>query len=338
MTELSPMRKLFAVLLLFAGYSAAAQDPIFSQFYAMPLQLNPGFAGSAFAPRAGAAYRNQWSGFNNAYRTYAVFYEQSLDRLNSGIGFNLEGDNAGDGILKTTRLSAVYAYRLNVTDNLALKIGVEAGIHQTNLDWDKLIFPDQIDPIGGIGDGTGEVPPELASTTQLDISSGLLILSDKFYLGAALKHVNTPNNGILLVNDNLSRGLPIRYTFHGGTELVVNKGNKLRPASFISPNFLFVSQGPYQQLNVGAYAGLGSILAGGWYRHTFRNADAVILMAGFRQGVFKMGISYDVTVSGLAGRSGGTYELSLGILFDQNESLRKKKRRAGINDCIRMFQ
>ena len=94
------MRKLFFALLMLAGSFASAQDPIFSQFYAMPLQVNPGFAGSAIAPRVGAAYRNQWSGFNNAYRTYALFYEQSLERLNSGIGFNLEGDNAGDGIYK----------------------------------------------------------------------------------------------------------------------------------------------------------------------------------------------------------------------------------------------
>ncbi len=332
------MRKLFTALLMLPGLFAAAQDPIFSQFYAMPLQINPGFAGSAFAPRMGAAYRNQWSGFSNAYRTYAVFYEQSIERLNSGIGFNFEGDNAGDGIYKTTRFSAVYAYRLNVTDNLALKLGVEAGMHQTNLNWAKLIFPDQIDPIGGIGTGTGEIQPDETTKAQLDISSGLLVLSDKFYFGAALKHLNTPSESILLVNDNLSRGLPLRYTIHGGTEIVVNKGNKLHAPSFISPNFLFVSQGPYRQLNVGAYAGLGPVIAGAWYRHTFKNADAAILMAGFRQGVFKMGISYDLTVSGLAGQSGGTYELSLGILFDKSEGLRKKKRRSDINDCIRMFQ
>jgi hypothetical protein len=60
-------------------------------------------------------------------------------------------------------------------------------------------------------------------------------------------------------------------------------------------------------------------------------------MAGFSEGIFKMGVSYDLTVSGLSGRAGGTYELTLGILFEQNENLRKKKRR-DLNDCIRMFQ
>ncbi|HPI07224.1 MAG TPA: type IX secretion system membrane protein PorP/SprF [Saprospiraceae bacterium] len=317
---------------------ASAQDPIFSQFYAMPLQINPGFAGSSFAPRIGLAYRNQWAGFSNAYRTYAASYEQKLDRLNSGIGFNLEGDNAGAGILRSTRLSAVYAYQLNVNDELAFKLGVEAGAWQTNLDWDKLTFPDQIDPIGGIGNETGENRPDVTSQTRLDLSAGMMVLSEKFYLGGALKHLNTPNEGFLLINNNVTSGLPLRYTLHGGTEIIVKRGNKRTEPSFISPNFLFVSQGPYKQLNVGAYAGLNVMFAGAWYRHTFRNADALILLAGFRKDIFKIGVSYDLTVSGLAGRAGGTYEISFGILFDKNENIRKKKQRADINNCLRMFQ
>jgi type IX secretion system PorP/SprF family membrane protein len=333
------MRKLSLLLVFLAAQAGLwAQDPIFSQFHAMPLQINPGFAGSSFAPRMGAAYRNQWTGFNSAYRTYALSYEQKLERLNSGIGFNVEGDNAGDGILRSTRFSAVYAYQLNITDALALKLGVEAGAWQTNLDWQKLIFPDQIDPIGGLGGESGEIPPDVTNQTRFDISSGLLLLHERFYLGGALKHLNTPNEGFLLINNNVSAGLPLRYTLHGGTEIIVKKGNKRQAPSFISPNFLFVSQGPYRQLNVGAYAGLDQVFAGAWFRHTFRNADAVILLAGFRKDMFKIGISYDLTVSGLAGRAGGTYEISVGLLFDKNERIRRKKQRVDLNNCLRMFQ
>ena len=332
------MKPILTAVFLFFGAWVSAQDPIFSQFYAMPLQINPGFAGSSFAPRIGVAYRSQWTGFNSAYRTYAASYEQKIDRLNSGVGFNLEGDNAGAGILKSTRVSAIYAYQLNVTDQLAFKLGVEAGAWQTNLDWEKLTFPDQIDPIGGIGNSTGEIRPDATTQTRFDISAGMLVLSEKFYLGGALKHLNTPNEGFLLINNNVTAGLPLRYTLHGGTEIIVKKGNKRRAPSFISPNFLFVSQGPYKQLNIGAYAGLDALFAGAWYRHTFRNADAVILLAGFRKDMFKVGLSYDLTVSGLAGRSGGTYEISFGILFDKNEGIRKKKQRVDINNCLRMFQ
>ena len=326
------MRKLFFALLLLPGVGVLAQDPIFSQFYAAPLQLNPAFAGSGYAPHAGAAYRNQWTGFNNAYRTYAVFYDQSLDRLNSGIGFNVEGDDAGNGILRTTRVSAIYAYRLKINDNLAVKIGVEGGALQTAIAWDKLVFPDQIDPFDGPVITTSEQRPDQLNKTVLDLSAGLLLLHDRFWLGAGLKHLNAPNQGVLLVNDNLSRGLPLRYTFHGGTEIIVNKGNKHRAASFISPNFLFVTQGPYKQLNIGAYAAAGPVFGGAWFRHTFRNTDAAILLLGFRQDMFKIGLSYDLTVSNLARQAGGTYELTVGLFLDKG-----KKRPFDINDCTRMF-
>jgi len=309
----------------------SAQDPIFSQFYAMPLQINPAFSGSAGAPRAGLAYRNQWTGFQNAYRTYAAYYEQSFDRLNSGIGFHLEGDNAGDGIYITNRFSGAYAYRLKVNNLIALKLGLELGVHQVNLNWDKLLFPDQIDDVNGFVYNTEEIRPDRPNRTELDISSGLLLLSKKFYLGVGLKHLNTPSQSILRVKNNLVPGLPIRYTFHGGTEWIVKKGNKQQEPSFVSPNFLFVAQGPYKQLNVGAYASLGPVFAGTWFRHTFRNSDAVILLIGFREGPFKVGISYDATISKLANNAGGTFELTLGLLF-------RDKKRPNINDCTRMFQ
>jgi hypothetical protein len=150
-------------------------------------------------------------------------------------------------------------------------------------------------------------------------------------LGFALHHLNTPNTRILLANNNLYRGLPLRYTLHGGTEWIVKAGNKSKPPSFISPNFLFVSQGPYKQLNLGAYASVGPVFTGVWFRHTFSNADAVILLAGLRQGIWKVGISYDITVSGLSGKAGGAYELSFGLLLN-------KQNRPDINDCTRMFQ
>ncbi len=326
------------IFLLLATASLKAQDPLFSQFYAAPLQLNPAFTGSAFAPRLGINYRHQWPGFENAYRTYAAYYEQNLERLNSGIGFHIEGDNAGNGIYKTTRFSALYSYQLRLSDGVALQFGAEAGVHQTALNWDKLVFPDQVDDLNGAINPTAEVRPESTNKTELDISSGLLLLSPKFWIGGALKHLNSPDETFLLINNNLGRGLPLRYTLHTGGVIELEPGNKLRPASFISPNLLFAAQGPYRQINVGAYAGAGSIFGGAWFRHTFRNSDAVILLAGFRQGILKFGVSYDVTVSGLAGRTGGAYEVSLGISLDQDERLKNRKKRADINDCLRMFQ
>lgn len=334
------MRRLLTgiLLLLAAAGPASGQDPIFSQFYAMPLQTNPGFAGSSFAPRMGLAYRNQWTGFNSAYRTYALFYEQRIENFNSGLGFSLQGDNAGNGILRSNQVMVHYAYRLSVDDAFAMKLGIEAGARQSNLNWDKLVFPDQIDAINGIGFNTEEIRPDATNQVSLDLGAGLLMLGRRWYAGFAMKHLNTPDERIILARDNLATGLPILYTFQGGAELLVKEGNKVRLPSFLSPNLLFVSQGPYKQLNIGAYASLGSIYFGSWYRTTFRNSDALILLAGFREGVFKFGLSYDATISGLASKAGGTFELTMGMQLDQSERLRKRKKSADLNDCLRMFR
>jgi type IX secretion system PorP/SprF family membrane protein len=332
------MKKLLLPLLLFYTILCQGQDPLFSQFYAMPLQINPAFAGSSFAPRFGVGYRYQWPGLNRAYTTYAAFYEQSLDRLNSGIGFNLEGDDAGNGILKTTRFSANYAYRVMMNEYTGFKIGIEAGGIQTALNWDKLIFPDQIDPIGGAQNPSFETRPDQLTTTRLDLSAGLLFFSKRAWVGTALKHLNTPDEAFVLTGSNLNRGLPIRFTLHGGFDIPLREGNKAHPGAFISPNILVVSQGPFQQVNAGAYLGIGAFHFGTWFRHTTENADALILMAGIKQGVFKLGVTYDATVSRLANVSGGTYEMTMSFLLDQDENLKKKKRREQTAECPRFFR
>lgn len=332
------MRLILVAALLLGGGISHAQDPIFTQFFAVPLQLNPAFSGSSYAPRFGLAYRHQWPAFAHAYRTYAAFYEQRIDRWNSGIGFYIENDNAGDGIYRKTNAVFNYAYQINFTSRLALKLGIDAGLRQIGLDWDRLTFPDQLDPIKGSIFASNEIQPDVVTTNRLDIGSGLLFGSDQFWIGASMKHLNSPNETLLLVNENLSKGLPIRYTFHGGMEITVKKGNKRQPGAFMSPNFLFTMQGPYKQLNVGSYFGLGSFFAGGWFRHAFGNSDAAILMAGFRQGVFKIGVSYDATVSGLASQTAGTYEMSIGFALDKSPKAKKKQKNLGLNDCMRMFQ
>ncbi len=330
------------ILAFLAAFSSkiAAQDAEFSQFFASPLQLNPAFAGSAFAPRAGIQYRHQWANIPTAYTTYSATYEQQLERLRSGIGFVVQGDNQGEGIYKNTRAGAIFSYRLPLTSSLDIKFGVEAGMHQSNLNWDKLVFPDQLDILTGPTVPSGEIQPEQLSRTSLDLSTGLLVSGEKMYGGLSLKHLNTPETSLLpnAANPTNVAFLPMRLTIHAGTEFTIQEGNRLQPESFVSPNFLYVRQGNQGQVNVGAYLGLGPMFGGLWWRHSFGNSDAAILLFGVRQGVFKLGLSYDMTISGLNGRTGGTFEASLGVLFDKDEVLQKKRRRSQISDCLGMFR
>lgn len=325
----------FLLLFLCVGQlDLKGQDPVFSQFYAAPLQLNPAFAGNTKAPFVTINYRNQWAGFAdlNTYVTYAASFSQYIEGLNSGIGLMIEADDAGDGIYQTTRVGGFYSYKLQINKDLNLKFGIETSLVQTRLDWNKLLFGDQIDVSGEIDLVSDEIQPDNATVAYADIGTGLLVYNELFYGGLTVKHLNRPDESILGINGNINSGLPVRFSIHGGAQIDLG-GNKRGRSTFISPNLMYVKQGEFAQVNVGSYLGFGSIFAGAWYRHTTSNSDAIIGLVGMQKGIFKFGYSYDITISGLAGNSGGTHEFSLVFNLDANRSYK-----TDYNDCFKIFR
>jgi type IX secretion system PorP/SprF family membrane protein len=332
-------------VLLIIGFLACllslhAQDPIFSQFYSAPLQINPAFTGNTYAPHISLNYRNQWPGWadgSSAYVTYAAYYDQFSKKLNSGFGLSILSDDAGGGLISTNKLSGYFSYRLQVVDDFYLKLGVEASAVQARFGWDKFVFLDQINERygtvspGGTPYPTEEVRPENLNSTYFDVSAGILAYNEIFYAGLSLKHLNTPNESLLNINDNINTGLPMRVALHGGMELKIREGNNRRAASFISPNIMYLKQGDFGQLNLGALANLDMIFGGVWYRHAFTNPDAVILVLGVHKGVMKIGYSYDISVGKLSGQSNGSHEVSLTLNFD-------KGKRIDYNDCFQLLR
>jgi type IX secretion system PorP/SprF family membrane protein len=335
------LRRLSFVAMLAAilATEVRAQDPVYSQFFASPLQLNPAFAGHALAPFIALNHRRQWPGLGPAYITTSASYDQFSRKTNSGIGISILTDDAGQGILKRNDVSATYAYRVQMTKNYYAKMGIEVGMIQHRLDWQKLVFYDMIDPetglttMNGVPIASGEVAPDRLTTTVLDLSSGLLFYSQKSYLGISAKHLNTPNTYFLRINDRLNNGLFTRWTVHSGYQITLKEANRRRPESYLSPNVMFVKQGPAWQLNAGLYASTFVLSAGAWYRVS-SNADAMIFYLGVKPGIFKVGYSFDFTVSSLGQNvTDGTHEFSLVFNFEEARNKSKEK----YQDCFKMF-
>ena len=53
-----------------------------------------------------------------------------------------------------------------------------------------------------------------------------------------------------------------------------------------------------------------------WTGISYRTSDAVVALFGVDYGQSSFGYSYDITVSKLTNRSGGSHEVSLALLFD----------------------
>ncbi|MCB0780176.1 MAG: type IX secretion system membrane protein PorP/SprF [Flavobacteriales bacterium] len=299
-----------------------AQDPQFTQFYANPLYLNPAFAGSARCPRVVLNYRNQWPALSGTFVTSSASYDQFVEGISGGLGFQVLNDQAGKGTLNTTTVSGMYAYQQALTRKLSISAGFQATYFQKSLDWSKLTFGDMIDPRRGFVYNTNDVPRG-GSVGNVDFSAGLLAFTDVFYAGFAAHHLTEPNESLIVGTSNL----PMKITAHAGASLPLGGGRGRYGASDtkLSPNILFQQQAEFRQLNLGLYVERGPITAGVWYR----TRDAFIVLLGFQAEKVKFGYSYDVTTSKLTTATAGSHEVSLQFNF----KCKPKKRRFRVVAC-----
>lgn len=324
--------------LLVTASNLKAQDPIFSQFNLSPLQLNPGLAGLTDDPRFSANYRNQYPGFNNAYRTYALSYDQFFPNINGGIGGWVLSDDAGDGILKTIKLAGIFSYQLRLTDNLYAKTGIEIGIVQSTLNWNKLIFGDQIDDYvgtispGGIPFPTEETAPDKNKVVYPDLGMGMVVYGGDIYTGISVRHINRPDPDFLSINSNLSPRIPMRWTAHAGASWPVFPGLFSRSMEInFSPAIIAVKQGPLNQVNGGFTLDAEMISFGLHYRLSSGNSEAIIGSIGFRTNQLRLGYSFDYTVSGFP-LNGGTHEIGIVYQLDDGDT------ESRYNDCLNIFR
>ncbi len=329
------------LLMVFVGKSdIIGQDLIFSQYYNAPIHINPAFAGLKAYPSFTINYRNQWPSINNAYQTYAFTYDQYFKDFNSGVGLILLTDDQGDGILKTTQIGGIYSYNVRFEDDWQMRFGVQASYIQNRLDWDKLIFFDQIDIETGPFDSaglpfpTGEVRPASLNNGFLDVSFGMLLFNPDYYVGFSLDHINSAYNGFLQDNEDGSRqGLPVLFSVNAGTQIIISEDNKGNPSTFISPNVIFAHQSGFTQVNAGAYLQYDSVFGGAWIRHTIDNIDAFIFSFGVNVKNLKIGYSFDLTSSNLGIQTGGSHEIAISTSL---KALEKKESK--YNDCFGLFR
>lgn len=312
------------IISFFSIVYVSAQDPQFTQFYANKLYLAPSFAGAVQQDRISLTYRNQWPSLPGTFVSYAFAYDHSFSSFNSGIGFLVLRDLAGSGNLSTTNFGVQYSYDIQINNWWHVRPGIHFLYTQTGLDFDKLLWNDQIS-VGGTTTTT-EQRPGLETKGDVDFSASALAYSDKHWFGFSVDHMLKPKNS-LYGNDYT---VPLKVSLFGGTQ-VIRKGRLLSPIDeSLSIAFLFKNQDKISQLDLGLYWFKSPLMLGLWYRgipviNNEKVGDAVAFLAGYKIEDFSVGYSYDFTISRLLSSTGGAHEISL--IYEFKTSRAKKKRR-----------
>lgn len=306
---------LLLLLIIFKISNSIAQDVVYSQFYANPVYLNPALAGSKLCNRFTVNYRNQWPAANKGYISYSATWDQQFDRLSGGLGILVNSDIGGGGIYNKFSTSGIYSYRLQASRYIVVNAALQTGFSQYRLDWSKLVFGDQLNVYTGEIDPTHEVIPAKLNVGCVDFSAGILGgYKEALYFGVAANHLSMPD--ISIYGDQSNR-LHMRWTFHSGIliDLVEGmKGDNIKNLS-IAPNVVYIQQWNFHQLNAGMYVNMYPFVAGLWFRNNFESTDAIIVLLGFQQKQYKIGYSFDYTVSRLGIKAGGAHEISIAWLF-----------------------
>jgi type IX secretion system PorP/SprF family membrane protein len=180
------MKKLLTVLFIITcGVASAQQVATYAQYMFNGLAINPAYAGSHDALSATALVRFQNVGLDGAPKTQTFSLHTPL--LNKRVGLGMLAIRDEIGVITQTGLHFSYAYRIPVSENATLSMGLQGGFGIYDANYTELEIPPTNDP--AFQQNVREIRP--------NIGAGLYLYSRNYYIGLSAPH---------LVNNAFDRG------------------------------------------------------------------------------------------------------------------------------------
>ena len=321
------MKKLIYILIIFLSVSNLfGQDALFTQYYSAPLYLAPSFAGGTKGSRMVMNYRNQWPGIKTTYRVFSMSYDHYFPQYSSGLGFIFLNDLAGSANLRKANTGIFYSYNFRIKRDFTIRPGLSFQYSQTSIDFNKLVFYEQLTFDGIIPQNSEAISFEKKRT--LDMSMSLLFYSLDKWGGVTLDHFNNPDESL----QGYMSYIPLRFRLFGGMKFYTDKRDI--ETNYFSTNFVFKKQGKFAQLDIGgsffkAPFNMGLAYRGIPLRKNFQgygNNDAISFLIGYVIQDLQIGYSYDLTLSHLISNSWGAHEISITYLFLQDQKVKNPRR------------
>lgn len=314
----------FSLLLGLIAYNSNAQEPFFTQFFNMPLSLNPATVGtSGTKMNAAAIYRMQWNPLGGGFNTFAASVDYATTK-NLNFGAIVMNDQLGRGALSTSSLQLITGYANTLPGIITFSGALQFGFYNKRANFKDVTFVDEVlyeDPFAR--ELTG---PE--SAFYSNFSTGFTITTRNIWLGASWHNmaplffggqpiVYTKSSNLLLEENINSYG---KLSLHGGFEYKFPNTDYFTGFTMLN----WRKQGPSKQFDI--LSGikfdkkLNNLMTGLGYRSIYwpndpvdlsnRDAISFFLSMDFliNSTVFRISYSYDLTVSGLSAFSGGAHE------------------------------
>lgn len=276
----------------------AQQDPEFSQYMFNPLNINPAYAGSRGLMNGAIVLRKQWVGFDGAPSTQVLSLNTPTPKGKVGLGLEVIADQIGPK--RTTGAYLDYAYRLPLGKG-KLAFGLGAGVVSYRVNWALIDYKDQADAYNSLGS---------TSITKPDFKFGVYFNNKKFYIGASATHLN--QESYTVVKDSLT--FTARMSTH--SYITLGRAFQITDNLIFSPSIMIRGASGVRQSNADLNLNF-KFRDALWVGISMRSEKSMVFMAQYNlTNFFKLGYSYDLTLSKLQTYQSGTHEIVLG--FDLN--------------------
>jgi len=358
------MKLIHLSALLLCAHALKAQSPAFSQFYALPAAMNPAYVSTVNGIEAQAGYRRQWKGIQSGFDT--KFANASIRFCKAPIAFGTYLSEISESFFGYREQEAGLQVGgfLGNPERFTLHGALQGGVGQRGVDFARLLFAGQIDPVFGVqgqpsayflNDGsrlqTFEVGFGMVGRGLLKWNNTELPAS----LGASVLHANRQEVSFL----PLSYKQALRWTIHGSVTTPVVGGLKKTDLFYINWIARLEGESALKRATTGCilqYSPINIGLFYQWNKSPFatRNTHGMTLSIGYDFDLSdrlscSVQYAFDGTVGGLEqGATNGAHELILTCrlpetcifstndrgrtdCFDYRKSKRKDKYRRFLN-------
>jgi type IX secretion system PorP/SprF family membrane protein len=302
-----PFAYFIVMLTLFTFVKVSAQqDPQFTHYMYNMSVINPGYAtDNEGVINLGGLYRTQWVGAVGAPKTGTLFVHSPIAKRVE-VGLSIVSDDIGD-VVHENNIYADVAYVIPISETKKLSFGVKAGITLFDADFNGFQYSD--------------ATPDQAFAANINqsfpnVGAGAFYFGENYYLGLSAPNFLTTKH--LESKDGLkTTGVEeVHYFLTGGYVFDLSQSVRFKPAFMtkvvtgaplsmdLTTNFLF-----NERFELGA---------------GYRVDDSVSGLAAFSiTPNFRIGYSYDYTLTNLGDFNSGSHEIFL--LFDLDTSNLKSK-------------
>lgn len=261
--------------------TAGSQETCYGPGYQTMVMNNPAFAGSEQDGTMRLSYLNFYPGSNYNFHSFFVSYDSYFESLHGGAGLFMASDHIGS-IMNDIRGGLTYSYFLQAGRDLYLNGGLSASFFRRGYSFNKAVFPDQIDAMGGITFPTGDLSSR-DSRTVFDVGTGLLLIYKNITGGLAVTHLSGPDlDGMGSPEQRLKRKMLV----HLSADLALKKWSGIR----LVPAGSFEMQGDYHSVSAGMVVESNYLSVSGMM--ISENSTSLDFQAGFSVRLERMAFFY----------------------------------------------